>query len=355
MENKLFSLRIAKLTSALKNKGIDGILISSESDITYLTGEQGIEGYLFVSIDNNPILFTDFRYYLQAKQIPQISLRIYSSGIFDYIAKNIKRTGAKNICLQARSLPLAEYNIFKEKFTEYKISLNVSEDPLPNIRAVKDKTEIAKIKKAVEITLEAFKFARDILYPGISEKRLSIEIERFLKLKGDNAIAFNIITAAGKNSALPHYSPQEAKIVSNKPLLIDMGAKYQGYCADLTRVLFSDKMPSIFAKIFNVVKTARVKAIEKIKPGVRIKDIDLTARNYIEKCGYGKYFGHSLGHGVGLNVHEKPFINKNNDSIILENMVFTVEPGIYIPSKFGIRYESVIRVTAKGCEVLDAD
>ena len=134
-----------------------------------------------------------------------------------------------------------------------------------------------------------------------------------------------------------------------------MGAKYQGYCADLTRVLFSDKMPSIFAKIFNVVKTARVKAIEKIKPGVRIKDIDLTARNYIEKCGYGKYFGHSLGHGVGLNVHEKPFINKNNDSIILENMVFTVEPGIYIPSKFGIRYESVIRVTAKGCEVLDAD
>lgn len=333
----------------MKTERIDAFLISSKTNIRYLTGIEEIEGYLVISPDYTGI-FTDFRYVSEAKRqcrLSGINFVCYKRNAFKTIAEKLKRENLKRVWFEAKDLSYQAYLKAMESFTEKEIELIPSYNIAEEIRAIKDPSEIENIKKAVSITCGCFTFVKSLIYPGTNEKFIALEIEKFLKLKGDLTIAFPPIVATDKSSAQPHHHPQKSSIYSGKLLLADMGAKYKGYCADLTRVIFSSKMPLYLKRINSIIEKARELAIRKAKPGIKISEIDKTARGYIEKKGFGKYFGHALGHGVGLDVHELPLVNSNNQSRLKQGMVLTIEPGIYLPGEFGIRKESVILIKDK--------
>jgi len=343
------SKRIKKILLRIKAEGIDAFLISSKTNIRYLTEIEGIEGYLAISSSYSGI-FTDFRYISEAKEqcrLSELNFVRYKKNPLKTIAEKLKREKLKRIWFEAKELSYQSYLKAKESFTGKGIELIPSYNIVEEIRAIKDRSETENIKKAVSITCECFKFIKSLISPGINEKFVAIEVERFLKLKGDMALAFPPIVAAGNSSAQPHHHSQKSSIYSGKLLLVDMGAKYNGYCADLTRVIFSSKMPLYLKRVNNIIEKARELAIKKAKPGIKISEVDKAARGYIEKEGFGKYFGHALGHGVGLDVHELPLVNMNNQSRLKEGMVLTIEPGIYLPGKFGIRKESVILIKDK--------
>jgi Xaa-Pro aminopeptidase len=188
----------------------------------------------------------------------------------------------------------------------------------------------------------------------MTEKDLSIETEKFLKLQADNRLAFPPVVATGQNTALPHHIPTETKLNKNF-FLIDLGSMHCGYCADLTRVFFWGKISSLFKKIYDAVRLSHDSAIDKIKAGVKANEVDKAAREIIEKKGWGKYFGHGLGHGIGLAVHELPYLNRKNEEILKEGMVVTVEPAIYIKGKFGVRIENMVLVKETKGEILSGN
>jgi Xaa-Pro aminopeptidase len=212
---------------------------------------------------------------------------------------------------------------------------------------IKSLEEIRCIKKAISITLQGFEYAQEIYDQMSTEKALAIELERFLKIKGDRHIAFSPIVACGIHSTYPHHEPREIKL-NKKYFLIDLGSKYCGYCADLTRVFFWGKMPPLFNKIYSTVQKAHEKAFKSVKSGVSAKSVDKAARDVVEKAGLGKHFVHGTGHGVGLSVHEPPFLNRYNEERLEEGMVLTLEPAIYLPGKFGVRIEDMVCVKEKG-------
>lgn len=351
---RLLRKKILALNKILSSKGLDSFLISSVSNIFYLIQKKP-EGYLFLS-SNTPIFFTDFRYQQELKPICKeigFNLYIYGNKPFQEISREILKNKPEKIGFEAKNLTCAEFNEFNTCLKE-KAELIPTYDLVERLRMIKEKEEINLIKKSVEITKEAFSFAESIISEGLSEKFIAQELERFLKLKGDIEVAFRPVVASGISSAEPHYSKLNRRIKSKEVILIDSGSKYKGYSADLTRVLFLDKMPVSISKILDIVKKAKELAIRKIKEGVKISEVDRAARSYIQEKGYGKYFGHSLGHGVGIDVHEIPSINSINEDVLQENIIITVEPAIYLPGRFGIREESMVLVKKNKAEVLDA-
>ena len=277
-----------------------------------------------------------------------------NGNILILIAKKVSALKLKKIGFEAKHLPCLEYRKINEHLVDKNIGFKETSDLVLGLRAIKEKKEVVLIKKSLEVTKEALEFASQIRDESMTEKQMRIEIERFLKLKGDAQIAFDPIVAAGKNSAIPHYLCGPQKL--NKGLfLVDLGSKYQGYCADLTRVFFWGKMPNLVRKIYDIVRKAQELSIKKIRDGAKAKDIDKAARGYITKKGYEKNFIHSTGHGLGLEVHEPPYLNSKNETRLKQGMVLTIEPGIYLPGKFGIRLEDMVLVKKKSAEVLSGN
>ncbi|HEC68933.1 MAG TPA: aminopeptidase P family protein [Candidatus Omnitrophica bacterium] len=348
---KRFKKRFRKVISSIKRENLDSLFVSSEANILYLTGLR-IEGYLLVC-SQKIILFTDFRYFLEAKKRTKelgIDLAIYEYDIFRFIANRIKGLLLKKVGFESTHLSYQEFSELKKHLKN--VELIPTFLLIEKLRMIKDSQELSLIKKGVSITEEAFSFLESTIYEGLTEKFLAVEAEKFIKLKAED-IAFPPIIAVGKNSSYPHYKTGEAKIRRKEVVLIDLGSKYYGYCSDLTRVFFLSKMPHYLKKIIDIVRKAKELSLKKIKEGVKIKEIDRTARNYIEKKGLGKFFRHSLGHGVGLEVHECPGINPKNEEVLKEGMVITIEPAIYLPDKFGIREETMVLVKNNRGEILD--
>ena len=200
--------------------------------------------------------------------------------------------------------------------------------------------------------MDALRYIREFLSCGRSELEIAAELERFIRYHGAQSASFDIIVASGINSSYPHHLTSPKKLKSGESLVIDMGVNYRGYKSDLTRVFFLGKITLLVRRIYDIVRNAQQKAIARIKPGSSIREVDEAARSYIAQKGYGRYFGHNLGHGIGLEVHEAPKISSRQEGRLKEGMVFTIEPGIYLPGKFGIRIEDLVLVTKKGCEVL---
>ena len=222
---------------------------------------------------------------------------------------------------------------------------------IENLRAVKDLREIEAIKRSVNVTRDVLKKVTGKIRPGISEQSISDSIEcEFIK-RGAR-IAFETITACGRNCSKPHAHATKDRIASNDVVMLDMGCRLDLYNSDITRMVFIGKVKDKIKEIYGIVRAAQSAAIEKIKPGVKISEIDLAGRGYIARKGYSKFFGHSLGHGIGMDVHEEPSISKKNDNILKSGMVFTIEPAIYLPKLGGVRIEDMVLVTDKGCEVL---
>jgi Xaa-Pro aminopeptidase len=345
-------LRLKKLYTGLKKAGLDGLILSSGENITYLTRHRSRDAYLLISQKQN-IYFTDSRYIEEArKNLKGITLKETSGSTLKMIAQSCVSFKLGYVGFEERYLAFSQYERLKEELRGKGLELLPACGLIEKERQVKNKEELGRIKKATQITIEALRFIKDFIKPGIREAEIAGELERFIRYNGGYTSAFDIIVASGANSSFPHHLTSQKKISRGEPVLIDIGIDYEGYKSDLTRVFFSDKIDSTFRKVYSIVQKAQNRAIKTIKPGVVINKIDTAARQYIAQRGYGGFFSHSLGHGIGLAVHEEPRIAPKELGILKTGMVFTVEPAIYLPGKFGVRIEDMVLVTRKGCEVI---
>jgi len=343
--------RLRNLLNRLVKENLDGLIVSTPANIAYLTGFNSSEAYLLVA-KKERIYFTDSRYTEEVKpKLKSVSLKRIEASVFELIAKTSLDLDLKRIGFEERHMPYAEYKKIKESFKS-RAYLIPTHNLIETLRLIKEPKELDKIREALRITALALEFIKGFLKPGLKELEIAAELERFIRYHGAIGAAFDIIVASGPNSAFPHHRPGQRKAQKNEPVLVDIGVDYCGYKSDLTRVYFLDKINSLTRRIYNIVLKAQGRAISRIKPGAEIARIDGVARKYIADKGYAKYFGHSLGHGIGLETHEAPSVSAKNDGILIPGMVFTVEPAIYLPGRFGIRIEDMVLVTKKGCEVL---
>ena len=337
--------RINALRAKMTKDKLDGLIITDLNNIRYLVGFTGSNGMVLLT-RNRCLFFSDFRYQAQSKrQIRNALVKIRARDLLAvFPTEELK--GIKKLGFEADNLSYQNYRRVKKQLK--KVSLVSCNNWTLELRAVKDNTELKLIRKAVAITDSVFAKILKMIKPGIREKDLAMEMDYQMMQQGE--VAFSTIVASGKNGALPHYHPGLKKIKRGEMIVFDFGAKYQGYCADMTRTIFVGKADKKGKEIYSIVLEAQKRALAAIKHGEKATDIDEKARNYIAVKGYGKYFGHGLGHGVGLLVHENPALAKTSKTILENNNVVTVEPGIYLPWWGGVRIEDLVRVTSKGCE-----
>ena len=277
--------------------------------------------------------------------------KIFDTNDLDGITSLLKDLELKKVGFESLSLTFSSHRSLLKKLTNGEKLIPLEEE-IKSVRAVKDTQELSLIRNAIDISSKAFLHIIEMMEKGVYENQIALEMEFFMKNNGAEAISFDIIIASGKRSALPHGKAARKRIEKGDLILIDFGARFQGYHSDQTCTVVCGKPSSKQKKIYQVVKEAHDKAIEIIRPGISIQEVDEAARNHIQKNGYDEYFGHGTGHGIGLAVHEDPVVNRENKDLLKEGMVFTVEPGIYIPDWGGVRIEDMIQVTSQGAEVL---
>jgi Xaa-Pro aminopeptidase len=344
--------RIKSAYLALKSRNLDALFVSSPANISYLTGALCRDAYFLISLKKN-IYFTDSRYTEEARVFlkDNASLCECNGFVFKRVADEIRHLGLKRVGFEERYLPFAEFVKVREYAAE-KFDLIPTHSIIEDKRQVKDAGEIIKLRKAGRITGLALEYIKQFIVPGVKEIEIVAELERFIRYQGARGASFDIIVASGPNSSQPHHLSGSRKLKKGEPVLIDLGVDYEGYKSDLTRVLFLGKMNILVRKVYDIVLKAQELAIKRIRPGAEMAEIDRVARDYIAAQGYGDCFTHNLGHGFGLEVHESPQISGREASALKPGMVFTVEPGIYLPGKFGIRIEDMVLITSKGCEVI---
>ena len=341
-----------KILNKLAKKRISTLLITNLVNVRYLTGFSGSNAQVLIT-KNNLYFFTDFRYLEQSKnEVNKDFQIIIYNDFYTEINKILKREKIKNLFIES-TVKYNEFSNFKKRLKN--VNLKFAKNIVENLRKIKSENEIFYIKKSISITensLQNVSYYFDKKKLKFSEKEIALKIYNEMLKRGAEDVSFPLIVLSDKNSSLVHGKPDDVKIKNN--ILIDAGCKFKGYCSDKTISIILKKN-SEMTKIFNIVKDAKNYAIENIKPGIKVKDIDKIAREYIHKKGYGKFFGHSLGHGVGLEVHELPLISSKSKEILEENNVITIEPGIYLPEKFGIRLEDMVLVTRDGFELLTTE
>lgn len=347
------SHRLEKLRQKLTEKEVDGILISQPENRYYLSGFSGSWGFLLVS-PKEAILATDFRYIEQAKiQAPGYEVFRITTDISDLSPKitdlNLSRLG-----FEAGHMTFSFYhklsNLFKEK--QAPLKLIPLEGLVESLRAVKEPEELELITRAAEIGDKAFAYIETKIQPGMTEKEIAWEIEKFIREYGSQAVPFEIIVASGPNAALPHARPSDRVINPGEPVLMDIGAKLNGYASNLTRTICLGTPDTTFKKVYDIVLGAQLTAIAIIKEGMTGKQADSFARTVIEQSGYAEAFGHGLGHGVGLAVHESPGLGLTSNDVLTSGMVFTIEPGIYLPGWGGVRIEDLVVLEKDKVKVL---
>ncbi len=329
--------------------GVDGILISDLANVRYLSGFTGSSAYVIIT-KNQAILLTDFRYQEQAAH----EVKGYSI----VIEHNEKTSEIKDICggYGIKQLGFEDHNItfaFYNKLLKRKIALKPISNIVESLRIIKSAEELSCIKTAVKRAESAFKTLLPRIRVGVTEKKLALQLEYFLKKEGCKTVPFAAIVASGPMSALPHAQPTERKLKKGDLVVIDWGGECDGYFSDMTRTLLIkgnniSKQKELYYNVFE----AQNRAIQSVKAGVKSAVIDAAARDYIKEKGFDEYFGHGTGHGVGLAVHEKPVVSWRNNEVIAERMVFTIEPGIYLPDFGGVRIEDLVVAGKRGADVL---
>jgi len=341
--------RIDRALQILKKEKVEAFLINDLTDIRYLTGFTGDEASALIAPEAL-FLLVDSRFTTQAKlEAPLFQTLKISKRIEDTI-KLINRLRVKRVGFDARAISYADFKQL-EKGLSGTAPIPI-EEGLRTLRMKKEKEEIEVIRQAITISTQGFQKMKEKIKFGVTEKEVATAYESAVKEAGADKLAFDIIVASGKRSALPHGVASGKKIGTQELIMIDFGIRHQGYCSDETCTMVMGTPTPKQKEIFNIVKTAHDRAIEKIKPGVSSQKIDKAARGYIGKKGFEKYFGHGTGHGVGISLHEEPRISPLKNEILEEGMVFTIEPGIYLPNWGGVRIEDMVVVTRGGCEVL---
>ncbi|MHA0261506.1 aminopeptidase P family protein [Mesomycoplasma ovipneumoniae] len=336
------------LNKAFEENNLDVIISFSYQTRLWLTKVSATDGLLFIQ-KSDSYLFVDGRYIEAAQKNAKNCqvLLITKQNLENFLAqKKYHRIG-----VEAEYLTVEQLNKIKQWFPNSEI-INLSAQLF---RIIKTDEEIQNIQKAVNISLEAYNKILPKIQPGLTEKLVDIELNYQMKLLGAEKESFDSIIATGPNSAMPHWRASSAKILDNDLLKIDFGALYNGYCADITRTSYLGKLESKKEEILEIVKKAAELGRKKVAPGVRASEIDKACRDYIDQKGYGQYFVHSTGHGVGIDIHELPVVSANSDTILEPGMVITVEPGIYIPGVGGARIEDVVLVTENGFKTLSRE
>jgi len=333
----------------LTREGLDGYLITDPANILYFTGFSGGSGMLISAREN--VLYVHGVDYVAARGSVK-GCRIARMGWGERldlkVAEAIKDLGIKHLGFDV----LTASTFLKLKKALNRVELSPKQELVWRLRRVKDAAELERMRRAAELTAAGIRRACEIVQPGMRERELAAEIEYTMRRLGSDGVAFDTIVASGPHSAHPHAGCTDRRIQRGDLVVIDVGARYQHYCADLTRTLVVGKPTERQARILRLVAEAQERAIQLVRAGVEARKVDEAARTVIEEGGYGQYFVHGVGHGVGLEVHEPPSLNPKSEQILEENCVVTVEPGIYLPGFGGVRIEDTILVLRDGAETL---
>lgn len=336
--------KIQWLRNTMSSLDLQGLIISNPINVKYLTNIDA-EGILLLTRKDN-IFITDGRYVEHVHSV----LTLYDE-IIVYDLKDISKDDYENFFMFCENVGFEEnyvtYAGYKELIRKYKINnLVETENIIERQRMIKDNDEISKVQKACEITDNCFSYLQSYMKPGMTEKQIANEIENYYKEYADG-VSFETIVASGENSSKPHAVPTDRKIQTQDIITIDMGCKVDGYCSDMTRTIFVGNVPDYVKNVYDLVLKKQQQVIEDMKDGESTRQLTTMVENDFRLEGYDLI--HALGHGVGMEIHEAPYINHRSDTQLKENMIVTDEPGIYIPGKFGVRIEDTIQITKFGC------
>ena len=336
--------RLQKLRQHLAQQEIDALLVSQPQNRRYLSGFTGSAGWLLIS-SSNAFLAVDFRYVEQTeREAPDFEVIHIKDEMAKWLPRLTSDLKLKRLGFEAEQIPFASYNRLCKAIAnnQHQLQLIPTNGLVESLRAIKEPEELEFIIRAAELADAAFEHAKSIIHPGATEKEIAWELEKFLHENGSEATPFDIILASGANSALPHAKPSERVILDSEPIVIDIGAKVNGYCSDLSRTLCLGGINKTFSKVYDIVLGAQLTALATIGAEMNGDQADRLARTVIEQAGYTEVFGHGLGHGIGLEAHEAPRLGPDSPDLLANGMTFTIEPGIYITGWGGIRIEDTV-------------
>ncbi len=343
--------RLRELFRSFPSAGIDALLVSSWPNVTYLSGFTNTESWILVS-PKGLYFITDSRYSEQAaKEAKGFTVVLRDTrGVTQIVADLAKKMRVRTVGFEAAIVTHAFYlglakNVGRENL---KATYGLTE----SLREIKDSEEIRRLRRSADIAVKGFHYVRETTRPGMSEREVQGRLEYYTKSIGSEKPAFDLIIATGARASMPHCQSNHTRVRNRTVLLVDMGCVYRGYHSDLTRPIFLGKMPPLLKEIGRIVWDAQRAGIAKAAPGVPASEVDAACREHIRRAGYAKFFGHGTGHGVGLEIHEAPTVSPRSKTILRPGMVVTVEPGIYLPGRFGVRIEDMVLITGKGHEVL---
>lgn len=329
----------------------EALLVVSPENRRYLTSFPSSDGYLLIT-KNNAVLFADSRYIEAAQNIAKgcdevALLKSFSEQLPDYI----KKLGVKTVFTEAEKLSVAEFEKFR-KTLGCECVADKTDGMINSLRRIKTEEEKNKILAAQSIAEKAFDHILGFIKEGVTEREIALTLDFFMLKNGAECVSFETIAVSGKNSSMPHGVPGDKKVEKGDFITLDYGAVVDGYHSDMTRTVAVGEISSKQAEVYETVLTAQKKSLEVLRAGVSCKDADAAARDVIKNAGYGEFFGHGTGHGVGIEIHEEPRVSPKSESILQVGDVVTVEPGIYLPSEFGVRIEDMAFITENGSENL---
>ncbi|MDT0109271.1 aminopeptidase P family protein [Listeria booriae] len=341
--------KLAKIQAILTDKKMDAILVTSDYNRRYVADFTGTTGMALIT-PNKAFFITDFRYTEQAaKQAVGYKIRQNKGPILDTVEEIIAEQKLKTVFFEEAYVTVAEHNLMQSSFSA---TLEPFSDILEDMRKVKTADELSAIKTACEIADAAFTHILTFIKPGLTELEVSNELEFFMRRNGASGSSFDTIVASGVRSALPHGVASDKIIEVGDFVTMDYGCYYNGYCSDMTRTIAIGEPSEKLKEIYAITLEAQLKVIDALRPGLTGIEADAIARNHIASKGYGEAFGHSLGHGIGLEIHEGPNLSVKSPNVLVPGNVVTDEPGIYLPSIGGVRIEDDILITEAGNEVL---
>lgn len=329
---------------------IECALITSDVNRRYFTGMKSSAGTVIAFRNGNAYLIIDFRYIEKARAAVKNAVVIEQKKLLDQLKELIKENSADNISIEAQTMTVSSLKLYKKNFPELEINdTDMLSNAINSLRMIKNDYEIECIQKAQDIAEAAFDEITKLIRPGITEREIAAELDRRMLMNGAEAISFDTIVLSGTNTSMPHGVPSDKKIEDDELVLLDFGAVYNGYHSDMTRTVCVGEPDDEMKKVYNTVLKAQSACLEKAHGGMTGKELDYAARKIISDAGYGSFFGHSLGHGVGMEIHEMPNASPNNEKYLPVGSVVTIEPGIYLPGKFGVRIEDFVILTENGC------
>ncbi|TVY11477.1 M24 family metallopeptidase [Paenibacillus cremeus] len=338
--------RISRLRGLMQDKGLTAVLITNSTNRMYMTGFTGSAGYVLIT-ESRAILLTDFRYMTQApQQAAGFEVIEHAPNAMETVKDLLTKQGIAKLGFEQDDLTYGAYRSYVQTLSG--IELVPTDKLVETLRMIKDAGEIAILQEAADLADQTFTYILGLLKPGMSEKEIALEIEVFVRSHGAASTSFETIVASGERSALPHGKASERILGTNEFVKLDYGAYYKGYCSDITRTVVLGTPTDKHREIYNIVLEAQLAALDQIRPGMTGREADAVARDIITKYGYGDFFGHGLGHGVGMEIHEAPRLSKMGDTVLAPGMVVTVEPGIYLPGFGGVRIEDDIVITDSG-------